>query len=505
MSSPKISRCLFCAFRPFPTLANVPTRRGIHATGSHQARRRKNFESVTAEAMGLRKGFKSATTEEPSTTEDTGLEPSSEEQGSMTSRPHGRPQRAEETLDPVEAERRKEQREEAESLNRSYMAYTPREQQLLALKYTPEQVRALMAGEKSISIHHVHEAVIRKDPWALKYLDDFSKIQPLADKPVRAPDSDVDPNIRPLTQDEIDERFARHMMQYDQEVAEYEARSAQKPADYRAELRQKLEDTTIHPADGLTTAQRADRLRKRLEFTEGPDSQLMFESFVSNPENFFYSPKGTLNSQSDVLSQKVPKFTDSRLKTEDSDTDFRIEQLMKQTGMTKGEISAIRVKTLIMHRVVNQTRMGKIDSMYFLTIAGNENGMLGIGEGKSAEPEDGKRQSVMAAIRNMKPIPRYENRTIFGEVEAKVSASVVRLYARPPGFGNRCQSLIFEMARAAGLSDLSARCVRSRNKMNVVKATYQALLGQRLPEDVARARGRKMVDVRKVYYEGSVH
>lgn len=28
---------------------------------------------------------------------------------------------------------------------------------------------------------------------------------------------------------------------------------------------------------------------------------------------------------------------------------------------------------------------------------------------------------------------------------------------------------------------------------------------QRLPEDVARARGRKMVDVRKVYYDGQVY
>jgi small subunit ribosomal protein S5 len=38
--------------------------------------------------------------------------------------------------------------------------------------------------------------------------------------------------------------------------------------------------------------------------------------------------------------------------------------------------------------------------------------------------------------------------------------------------------------------------------MNVCKATLQALLSQRLPEEVAKARGRKMVDVRKVYYGG---
>lgn len=39
--------------------------------------------------------------------------------------------------------------------------------------------------------------------------------------------------------------------------------------------------------------------------------------------------------------------------------------------------------------------------------------------------------------------------------------------------------------------------------MNTVKAAYDAIMSQRNPEDVARARGKKMVDVRKVYYAGS--
>lgn len=72
------------------------------------------------------------------------------------------------------------------------------------------------------------------------------------------------------------------------------------------------------------------------------------------------------------------------------------------------------------------------------------------------------------------------------------------------GFGNRCQHLIFELARAAGIQDLAARTPRSRNKMNVVKAAFKALTNQRLPEDVAKGRGRKMVDVRSVYYGGQV-
>lgn len=58
------------------------------------------------------------------------------------------------------------------------------------------------------------------------------------------------------------------------------------------------------------------------------------------------------------------------------------------------------------------------------------------------------------------------------------------------------------MCRAAGIHDLAARVGRSRNPMNTVKAAYEALMSQRNPEEIARARGKKLVDVRKVYYSG---
>lgn len=38
--------------------------------------------------------------------------------------------------------------------------------------------------------------------------------------------------------------------------------------------------------------------------------------------------------------------------------------------------------------------------------------------------------------------------------------------------------------------------------MNTVKAAYQALLSQKHPDEIARGRGKKFVDVRKVYYGG---
>lgn len=72
------------------------------------------------------------------------------------------------------------------------------------------------------------------------------------------------------------------------------------------------------------------------------------------------------------------------------------------------------------------------------------------------------------------------------------------------GFGIRCQDKIFEMCRCVGISDLAARVTRSRNPMNTIKATFQALMSQRLPDEVARGLGKKLVDVRKVYYCGNV-
>lgn len=61
------------------------------------------------------------------------------------------------------------------------------------------------------------------------------------------------------------------------------------------------------------------------------------------------------------------------------------------------------------------------------------------------------------------------------------------------------------MARAAGIHDLAAKIPRSRNQMNVVKCTYAALMKQRDPEQIAIGRGKKMVDVRKVYFGGAVY
>ncbi len=88
--------------------------------------------------------------------------------------------------------------------------------------------------------------------------------------------------------------------------------------------------------------------------------------------------------------------------------------------MSVKEILNTRVKVLVQRSVSNQTRLGKIRSWSILAIAGNRDGWLGLGMAKSTEPTIATDKAKQLAIRNMRPIPRYENRTIYGNVGGQV-------------------------------------------------------------------------------------
>lgn len=138
----------------------------------------------------------------------------------------------------------------------------------------------------------------------------------------------------------------------------------------------------------------------------------------------------------EAVDTPFPKLEDDPYVTwsaEEGETEMNFKELEKQTGLNKKEIKNLYVKNLVFHRVMNQTRLGKIQKFYSLTVVGNMDGLLGIGEGKSAEPDDARQVSLIDAIKRMEPIPRYENRTIFGNVAMKNGAVEMELFARPPG------------------------------------------------------------------------
>ncbi|CAG8451478.1 6715_t:CDS:2, partial [Ambispora leptoticha] len=164
------------------------------------------------------------------------------------------------------------------------------------------------------------------------------------------------------------------------------------------------------------------------------------------------------------------------------------ETLSAVTGLTVEQISKLLKKALIIKRVVHVTGKGKMQLMYSLVVVGNGEGVAGYGEGKHEEVIMAIKKATNVAIKNLHYFERYDERTIYHDIEHKFGASRLKLMARPPGFGLRCNHYVHEICKCVGIHDLTGKVRGSTNGMNVIKATFEALAAQRLPQDIARQR-----------------
>lgn len=180
----------------------------------------------------------------------------------------------------------------------------------------------------------------------------------------------------------------------------------------------------------------------------------------------------------------------------------RYRGLIAATGISMEYIQSLMQRPLVRKFVSNQIRTGKTQQMYCLTVVGNGNGMVGFGEGKAEESGVASTMAVIQAIKKMVPVERYENRTIYGQIEGKFGSSRVYLRSRPPGFGIRANYYVHEICRCAGINDVGAKVLGSMNGMNIVKAVFEALQVQKLPSTIARQRGMHVIDVRERYFHG---
>lgn len=353
--------------------------------------------------------------------------------------------------------------------------YTEEEMAVLKKKYTPAQIEALKAGEAAVDLEDVLiRGRLRDDMFRPKYVDDFAVVDPRFDlkpelegtprEPHWASENEFEEEyiqqLTSLVSKKSNEQLTRAMIralrkvkrsQGDQELIdlteeelvemERDPSLAQKylisPDKTDAEI--KKDDKKL-----LTMAKAAqldalvdDAWKKELEQLAG--SITATELSPSNFDLLKDGPDGSIrmHTAEAVELGKVPGVA-GLYKTTTADEDAQDDQgeyteLKQLTGMSIDEIKSIYTRTIVIRWVHNQTRLGKIRSASVMAIAGNGNGRLGIGVGKSVQMDVASRTATMLAIRNMKPLRRYENRTIYGNITSKVGGTVVELSARPPG------------------------------------------------------------------------
>ncbi|KAI3407143.2 MRPS5 [Candida oxycetoniae] len=202
---------------------------------------------------------------------------------------------------------------------------------------------------------------------------------------------------------------------------------------------------------------------------------------------FADAPRGDSNSAHNVTATK---------------TTYQIaKELSQLTGLDESYIRNLYIRPLVMKRVSLKTAKGNIPNFFVMSVAGDKNGMLGLGIGKS---RDGIRTAATkahwSAVKNLAPIKRYDNRTILQSFEKKYHASKLKFSPAPIGFGLRCNSNVFEICQAAGIKDIRGKIFKSRNPVLVAKGFVEALKEQKTIEELALNRGKKVVELRKVYY-----
>jgi small subunit ribosomal protein S5 len=140
-----------------------------------------------------------------------------------------------------------------------------------------------------------------------------------------------------------------------------------------------------------------------------------------------------------------------------------------------------------LNRVSKTVKGGRIARFAALMVVGDGNGHVGVGLGKAAEVPEAIRKGIADAKKNMITVSLKGN-TIPHEVVGVFGAGKVILKPAAQGTGVIAGGKVKAVLEAAGIHNIRAKCLRSSNPTNVVKATIAGLAALRTAEDVAKTR-----------------
>ena len=146
-------------------------------------------------------------------------------------------------------------------------------------------------------------------------------------------------------------------------------------------------------------------------------------------------------------------------------------------------------------RVTKVTKGGRHFRFAATVVVGNRKGLVGIGTGKSNEVQEAIRKAELAANKNVSRIALIDNRTISHEATAKVGRAVVLLKPAKEGYGIVAGGAARAILELAGIKDIVAKSLGSNTKLNVAKATLEALQMQKSPARIAALRGKKVEEL----------
>lgn len=134
---------------------------------------------------------------------------------------------------------------------------------------------------------------------------------------------------------------------------------------------------------------------------------------------------------------------------------------------------------------------GRIRRLTALVVVGDGNGHVGYGLGKAAEAASAREKAIADAKKNLIRVS-IKDGTIPHEIIGEYGAGKVILKPAAEGTGIIAGGAVRAVLEMVGVRNIRAKCLRSNNPINVVKATFDGLSKLRTAEEVAAARGKSV-------------
>ena len=151
-------------------------------------------------------------------------------------------------------------------------------------------------------------------------------------------------------------------------------------------------------------------------------------------------------------------------------------------------------KVVYLNRVSKTVKGGRVMKFSALVVVGDGKGTVGYGLGKAAEVSEAILKGITDAKKNMVKVSLV-NGTIPHEVTGIFGAGKVLMRPAPEGTGVIAGGAVRAVMEAVGIRNITARCLRSNNPQNVVKATMVGLTSLRSPEQIAAIRGKSVEEI----------